>query len=381
MDFTITEEQKQFRQEVIQFAKDNLNDEDGMEQFSYKMWKKAADFGLFGINVEEEYGGLGESYVMAALLTEALGYGCRNNGFIFAVNNHIWVALNMIHLYGSKELKDTYLADMVNGTKIGAFALTEAEAGSDAYNMSAKALDNEDYYILDGNKIFISNGTIADVFLVAARTKTDPVKKFTVFVVEKEFGGVSVSKDIKKLGLEACPTAELILKGCRVPKKNILGHIDGGSNIVNLVLEWERCFEAAPHVGAIQRIMESCIEYANSRIQFNHPIIENQAISHKIADMKVCGEMSRLMLYKIAWMKDNKKNAFLESSIFKLYVSESYVKVCQNAMQIFGAYGYTKEYPIEQEIRDALASTIYSGTSEIQRNTISSIASSEILYQ
>lgn len=367
MNFALTEEQKQYRYEFIKFAREHLNGDLENSPFSRELWKEIANFGMFGLTISDTYGGLGESYLTAAIAFDALGYACKNNGLIFAINNHIWVAQNLIYLYGTELLKDKYVKKMVDGDLIGAFALTEAESGSDAFNMSTKAEKNGNYYLVNGCKMFISNGPIADVFIVLARTEKT---KFTAFVVERNFDGVKTGRNIEKMGLDGCPTSELILENCRVPEENILGTLNMGENIISAALEWERCYEFVPHIGAMQRIMENCIEHAQTRKQFGKPISEYQAISHKISDMYVCIEMSRQMLYKIAWMKDCGKRAFIEASAFKLYLSENYVKTCQNAMQIFGAYGYSKEYDLEREMRDALASTIYSGTSEIQRNTI-----------
>lgn len=375
MDFNWTSEQKEYRQEILNFAKENLNNKECLEFFSKNMWKKVADFGLLGLTIGEEYGGLGESYETAALVFETLGYACKNNGFVFVLNNHIWVSENIIYLYGNKELKDKYIPKMITGEQIGAIAITEANAGSDAHSMCTTAIEDGDSYILNGSKMFISNGPIADVLVVFAVTQKEPVKKMTAFVVEKNFVGVECGKNIEKLGLNSCPTSEIVLNNVRVPKENIIGKLNGGSNIMTAAIEWERCYEFAPHVGTMQRIMEECIIQAKGRKQFGKTIGDNQAISHKIAEMQVGIEMARLMLYKIAWLKDNNRNAYLESSIFKLFVSENYIRTCRDAIQIFGAYGYTKEYDVEREFRDALACSIYSGTNEMQKNTIYSMAS------
>lgn len=366
MNFGYTEEQNEYRSEIIKFANKNLNNHD-YTKFNQDLWKKIADFGFLAFNVGEQYGGLEESYLTTAICLEALGYACEDNGFIFVINNHLWVAQNLISIYGTDVIKDKYLKKMVSGDCIGCFALTEAEAGSDALSMTTVAEEVEDGFILNGNKIFISNAPIADLFVVIAKTKKD---KYTAFVVEKEFEGVSIGKTIEKMGLESCPFSEVIFDHCKVPKENIIGNIDGGSFIMAAALEWERCFEFASHIGTMQRIMEQCISYARKRKQFKKPIAEFQGVSNKIADMKVAIEMSRCMLHRIALLKDNDMSAFKESAIFKLYVSENYVQVCQNAIQIFGGYGYSKEYGFERELRDAMGSVIYSGTSEIQRDTI-----------
>lgn len=188
--------------------------------------------------------------------------------------------------------------------------------------------------------------------------------------MEREFEGFKVCPNIEKMGLGGCPTSEIIFNNCKVPKENILGNLNQGAFLMNLALEWERCYEFVPHIGVMQRIMENCVEHVNTRIQFGKQLSEYQAVTHKISDMKMAIEMSRLMLYKIAWLKDHGKTAYVETSIFKVFVSEHYIQTCRDAIQIFGAYGYTKEYDYERELRDALACSIYSGTNEMQRNTI-----------
>lgn len=377
MDFSITEEQMMLRNEIIDFAKNHLNENNYIETFSMDAWKKICGLGLLGITVSEKYGGLDESYLTAAIIFEGLGYACKNNGLIFVINNHIWVSQNLIYLYGSNELKDKYLKKMVSGSNIGAIAITEAEAGSDAMSMTTHAEDMGDHYVLNGTKMFISNGPIADIFIVFAVTSKGTFKRYTAFVVEKDFSGFQVCENIKKMGLDSCPTSEIVLDNCIVPKENVLGSFNMGAIIMTAALEWERCYEFAPHVGVMQRIMERCLEHVNNRKQFNKYIGENQAVSHKIAEMRMSIELSQLMLYKIAWLKDQGKSAFIEASIFKLYVSENYIKTCRDALQIFGAYGYTKDYEIERELRDALSCSIYSGTNEMQKNTIYNMLKSQ----
>lgn len=370
MEFALSKEQKEYRREIIGFAKEYLNDESNIEVFSYDLWKRVSEFGLLGITIDEKYGGLHESYQTAAVAFEALGYACKDNGFIFVINNHIWVCQNMISLFGSELLKEKYLPCMVCGEKIGTIAITEAEAGSDALSMSTVAVKVEGGYQIKGNKMFISNGPIADIFLVFAKLENADGNKIGAFVIEKSFDGVSTGPNIEKMGLNACPTSELILDNVFVPEENVLGKVENGANILTSAIEWERCFEFVPHIGVMQRVMEKCNQYANERMQFGKSIKEYQAVSHKIADMKIRIEMAKLLMMKIAWLKDRGKSAFSEVSMFKIYVSENYIQTCKDAMQIFGAYGYTKEYGLEREMRDALACSVYSGTNEIQRNTI-----------
>lgn len=366
----MSEEQKQYQTEICSFSKQHLNDEEELNRFSLRQWKEIAEYGLLGIVAKEEDGGLEESYVTAAIAMEALGYSCKNNGLIFVLTNHIWVAQNIIQIYGTDIQKKKYLKPMIAGEKVGAFALTEADAGSDAMALSSYAKLEEDGYRLSGSKMFISNGPIADVFIVIALTKQSPHKEYTAFIIDRNMNGVKIGKEIEKMGLDACPISEIAFEQCLIPFENVLGKEGAGNIIMNEVITWERCYEFAPHVGAMQRIMEQCLLYVNERKQSDKYIKEFQAVSHKIANMQVAIELSRNMLYKVAWMKDQGKKAYQEAAIFKLYVSENYIKTCQDAMQILGAYGYTKEYGIERELRDAMACSIYSGTSEIQRNTI-----------
>lgn len=370
MNHKFTEEQQELVDAVINFAKTELNDKDSSGSFSYEIWNKISEFGVLGLPVPQEYGGMGESYLTAALILEAFGYACTDNGLIFVINNHIWVSENLINLYGSKIIKKKYLPQMTCGKKIGAIAITEAEAGSDALAMKTKAESKENYFILNGSKMFISNGPIADIFVVFAKTQRNGKDGITAFLVEKEYEGVIIGKEIEKMGLESCPTSEIFFKDVKVPCDNIIGKINQGSLILTMALEWERIFEFAPHIGAMRRIMERCIDHINNRKQFGKQLSTYQALTHKISDMEINIYLSKMMLYHLAEIKDLNKSTFKEASIFKVFVSESYIKTCRDAMQIFGAYGYTKEYGIEQELRDALACSIYSGTNEIQRNTI-----------
>lgn len=367
-----TLDNKLFYNGIKEFAQNYLNKQNTNEK---DLWKKLGEFGVLGLSVDEKYGGLCESYRTCAEILEILGYSCWNNGLIFSINNHIWMAQNIINLYGSTWLKNKYVGSMVMGEKIGAFALTEPDAGSDPYSMKTSAIRAGDYYIINGRKTFVSNGPIADVFIVFAKTSKTETKKITAFVVDKTMPGVIVGKTIEKMGLECSPTSDICFENCEVPADNILGIVDLGNNILDAALEWERCFEFIPHIGSMKRIMEYCIRYSNERKQFGKRINENQSISHKIANVSMKIELARNLMYKIVDLKDQGKSSYYESSIFKVFVSESYVETCRDAIQILGAYGYTKEYPVEKELRDAIASTIYSGTNEIQRNMIFNIES------
>lgn len=363
---------KLFYNEIKDFARNYLDKQNINEKH---LWERLGEFGILGLSIDEKYGGLGESYRTCAEILEILGYMCWNNGLIFSINNHIWMAQNLINLYGSTWLKNKYVGSMVAGETIGAFALTEPDAGSDPYSMKTSAIRVGDYYVINGRKTFVSNGPIADVFIVFAITSQTEMKKITAFVVDKTMPGITIGKNIEKMGLECSPTSDICFENCEVPVDNILGKVDLGNNILDVALEWERCFEFIPHIGSMKRIMEYCIKYSNERKQFGKQINENQSISHKIANMSMKIELAKNLMYRIVDLKDQGKSSYYESSIFKVFVSESYVETCRDAIQILGAYGYTKEYPVEKELRDAIASTIYSGTNEIQRNNIFSIES------
>lgn len=373
-----TNYQEEYKREINKFAKEHLNDRQNMDEFNQKMWDQIADFGLFGLTIDSRYGGLGESFSTAAIVFEELGYACQNNGFIFSICNHIWVALNIINEYGNADQKSKYLPKMISGELKGALALTEPDAGSDSLGMSTTILETEDFFILNGSKAFVSNGPIADVFIVYGVSSTESGIKTSALIVDRSLEGVNVGVNIKKMGLDACPTSDVFFDQVKVPKGNLLGRIHNGNLLMTNTLEWERCYEFASHVGSMRYILERSYRYSKERKQFGKCISEFQAISHKISEMKIALEMSKLMLYKIGTMKDQGKTTYINTSIFKVYVSENYIKTCRDALQIFGAYGYTEEYGIERELRDALASTIYSGTNEMQKNTIFNFLISEI---
>jgi alkylation response protein AidB-like acyl-CoA dehydrogenase len=249
--------------------------------------------------------------------------------------------------------------------------MTEPNSGSDAYSIVTKAVKNGNKYILNGIKTFISNAPIADILLVFAVTdKSKGFAGISAFIVEKNFPGFSVGKPLDKMGLKTSPTGEVILEDCEVPIENRLGKEGSGTAIFNAEMEWERSCLFACHLGAMERQLEACIKYARDRRQFGKPIGKFQSISHKIADMMARIELSRLILYKVAWMKTQGKKAPIESAIAKLYISESYVNSSLDAIQLHGGYGYMTEFGIERDLRDSIAGKIYSGTSEIQRNII-----------
>jgi alkylation response protein AidB-like acyl-CoA dehydrogenase len=375
MDLLLTEDQIQFKELAIKFAMRELNDgakeREAKGEFNSDGWKKCAEFGIQGLSMPEQYGGLGMDILTCVAAMEGLGFACKDSGLLFSINTHIWTCEAPILKFGTDAQKEKYLPQMIKGLIKGGHAITEPGSGSDAFNMKCKAEKRGDTYILNGTKIFITNAPIADILLVFAIT--NPKKGFagvSAFIVEKGFPGFSVGKPMEMMGLKTCPVGEVILRDCEVPEENRLGKEGAGSAIFNSEMEWERSCLFATHLGTMEKILEDCINYVKVRQQFGRPIGKYQAISHKIADMKVRIDLSRLILYKVASLKAQGKRAPIESAMAKLFISESFVETCSDALQIHGAYGYSAEYDFERNLRDAIGGKIYSGTSEIQRNII-----------
>jgi alkylation response protein AidB-like acyl-CoA dehydrogenase len=368
-------EQVDFRESAIKFARKELNDgareREKRGEFSMESWKKCAEYGIHGLALPEKYGGLNLDIMSCVLTMEGLGYACQDSGLLFALNSHIWTCEMPILKFGTENQKERYLHSLCDGSIIGGHAITEPDSGSDAFNMRTRAEKKDGRYILNGTKIFISNAPIADVLLVFAVTdKTKGFGGVSAFLVEKGTPGFAIGKSIDKLGLKSSPMSEVVLDDCQVPAENLLGREGAGSAIFNAEMDWERSCLFATHLGAMQYITEETIRYARERKQFGQPIGKFQSVSHKIADMKVRLELSRLVLYKVVSIKAEGKRAHLESSMAKLFISESYVQTCLDALQIHGAYGYTTDFDIERHLRDAIGGKIYSGSSEIQRNII-----------
>jgi alkylation response protein AidB-like acyl-CoA dehydrogenase len=378
MDFSLTPEQTEFRSAVIRFAQNELADDlrarEKRGEFFVEGWRKCAEFGLLGLPVPSELGGLGMDPLSSVVALEALGYGCRDHGLVFAINSHLWTCVNPILGFGTDEQKRRFLPRLVRGELVGGHAMTEPGSGSDAFAMRCHARRVGDRYVLNGTKTFITNAPIADVLLVFA--VTDPGRSFggtSAFIVEKGFRGFSVGRPLELMGLKTCPIGEVFLEDCEVPAENRLGKEGAGNAIFTAEMEWERGCLFAAHLGAMERELEACVRHARERRQFGRPIGTNQAVSHRIADMAVRIELSRLIIRKVAWLRGQGKRTPMESTIAKLFVSESYVQNSLDALQIHGAYGYSTEYDLERHVRDALGGRIYSGTSEIQRNVIASL--------
>ncbi|WP_101790911.1 acyl-CoA dehydrogenase family protein [Nonomuraea indica] len=379
MDFALTPEQRDLRERVIRFARDELGakaaEHDRDESFDRDGWKACAEFGVLGWPVPAEYGGSGHDPLTTIIACEALGYGCADNGLAFAVDNHLWACVIYLLRHGSPQQRARFLPGLVDGTLIGAHALTEPETGSDMLSLTTTAQRDGDAYVIDGVKCFISNGTVADLYVLFARTaRSGPAQQaLSAFLLPRDTPGLEVRRAISKAGLRGTPMGELRLTGCRLPAGNLLGAEGAGYRVFTSVIEWERGFMAAGQIGRLQRLLETSVAYANDRTQFGVPIGAFQAVSHRLADLRVNLELARLMLYKVGWLKREGRIALLEASILKLFAGESLLEGALAAMRVHGARGYVADLPIEREVRDALAAPTFGGTSDIQRTIIAGL--------
>lgn len=375
MDFSFTEEQLAFKDSVVKFARTQLKDDvlrrDHEGEFFWEGFRKCAQFGIQGLPIPPEYGGSGADPLTVALAMEALGYGCDDNGLIFSINAQMWSFEIPLLEFGTEEQKRKYLPPLCRGEQVAVHAMTEPESGSDAFSLRATAVARDGHYVLNGTKMFITNAPIADVVLVFANVDPDRgLQGVSAFIVEKGTPGFQVSRQLDKMGLRTSPMGEVVLDNCEVAENQRLGPVGSGVAVFNCSMEWERGCILASNLGVMQRQIETCVRYALNRKQFGKPIGRFQAVAHRIANMKVRLETARWLVYRLAWLKQQGKRAVMDAAIVKLYSSECFVQSCLDAVQVHGGYGYMREFGVERELRDAVSGTIYSGTSEIQRNII-----------
>jgi alkylation response protein AidB-like acyl-CoA dehydrogenase len=376
VDFSFTTEQKAARDTIIRFAREALNpgasQRDRDHTFPRDLWRQCGQIGITGLPVPEEYGGSGLDPLSTALSLEALGYACVDGGLVFSLCAHLLSCVVPLWKYGNEVQKRHYLPGLCNGELIGVHAMTEPNSGSDAFALKTRAVREGDGFRINGTKTFISNGPVADLVIVFA--VTDVQKGFhggvTAFLVDRGTAGFSAGQRFEKMGIRSSPISELVFHDVYVKSEAILGSVGTGSAVFTDAMDWERICLFASHVGTTERLLEQSIEYARTRNQFGQVIGKFQAVSHRIADMKVRLEAARLLVYRAASRLTQTRTVSLDAAIAKLFVSESLVKTAQDTLQIHGGYGYMTEYEVERALRDALASTIYSGTSEMQRNII-----------
>ncbi|MCQ6281684.1 acyl-CoA dehydrogenase [Bacillus sp. EB600] len=373
MHFQLSEEYEMIRKMVRDFAKKEVaptaEERDEEERFDREIFRKMAELGLTGIPWPEKYGGIGSDYVSYCIAVEELSRVCASTGVTLSA--HTSLAGWPVFKFGTEEQKQKYLKPMAQGEKIGAYGLTEPGSGSDAGGMKTTARKAGNEYILNGSKIFITNAGIADIYIVFAVTDPSSEKNgITAFIIEKDFPGFYIGKKEKKMGIRSSPTAEIIFEDCLVPKENVLGEEGKGFKVAMMTLDGGRNGIAAQALGIAQGALDAAVGYAKERQQFGKSIAANQGISFKLADMATAVESSRLLTYQAAWLESNGLPYGKESAMSKLLASDTAMKVTTEAVQIFGGYGYTKDYPVERFMRDAKITQIYEGTNEIQRMVI-----------
>ncbi|WP_419893046.1 acyl-CoA dehydrogenase [Oceanobacillus kimchii] len=373
MNFQLTEEQEMLRKMVRDFAEKEVapsaSERDEEERFDRSIFDQMAELGLTGIPWPEEYGGIGSDYLSYVVAVEELSRVCASTGVTLSA--HLSLASWPIFKYGTEDQKKNFLQRLATGEALGAYALSEPGAGSDVVSMKTIARRDGEGFVINGNKVWITNGGVADIYVVFAKTDTDANHKgISAFIVEKGTEGFSFGKKEKKLGIRSSPTTELIFENCRIPAANLLGSEGEGFKIAMTTLDGGRNGIAAQALGIAQGALDAAAEYAKERQQFGKPIAANQGISFKLADMATEIEAARLLTYQAAWLESAGLPYGKASAMSKLFAGDVAMKSTVEAVQVFGGYGYTKDYPVERYMRDAKITQIYEGTNEVQRLVI-----------
>ena len=374
MNFELSKEQQMaqelFRTFTVNEVKPLAHEIDEQERFPVETVEKFKKYGFLGIPFPKEYGGQGADNLSYIMAVEELSKACGTSGVI--VSAHTSLCAAPIYEFGTEEQKQKYLVSLANGTHLGAFGLTEAGAGTDAAGQQTKAVLDGDNYILNGTKIFITNASYADIFIIMAMTdKSKGTRGISAFIVERNFPGFSVGKEEHKMGIRGSATCELIMENCIVPKANLLGKEGDGFKIAMKTLDGGRIGIAAQALGIAQGSIDETVKYVKERKQFGRSISAFQNTQFQLADMQASVDAARLLVYKAACLKDAKKPYAVEAATAKLFAAETAMAVTTKAVQLFGGYGYTRDYPVERMMRDAKITEIYEGTSEVQRMVIS----------
>lgn len=377
MNFELTEEQRLIREMVRSFAENEVAPSaaarDEEERFDRGlMFDRLADLGLTGIVFPEQYGGAGADYISYAIAVEELSRVCASTGVTLSA--HLSLGSNPIYLYGTEEQKERYLVPLATGEAMGAFGLTEPAAGSDAGGTTTTAIREGDNWVVNGTKIFITNGGEADYTVFFARTDRDARKHhgISAFIVEKGTPGFSFGKKEKKMGIRSSLTTELVFENCRIPHEQLLGPEGEGFTVAMKTLDGGRIGIGAQALGIAQGALDASLSYCREREQFNSPVSRFQGVQFQLADMATQVEAARMLVYKAAYRASNGLSYSLDAAMAKLFASETAMKVTTQAVQLHGGYGYTREFPVERMMRDAKITEIYEGTSEIQRIVIGS---------
>lgn len=373
MNFALTKEQQLVKQMVSEFVKNEVApiaaEIDETERYPMETVEKMAKYGIMGMSFPKEYGGSDTDYLSYIMTVEELGKACATTSVILSA--HISLCASPIYAFGTEEQKKKYLPDLLSGKKIGAFGLTEPNAGTDAAGQQTVAVLEGDNYRINGSKIFITNGAVADTFVIFAMTdRSKGTKGISAFILEKGMPGFSIGKLEDKLGIRASSTTELVFEDVIVPKENMLGKEGKGFGIAMKTLDGGRIGIAAQALGIAEGALDAAVSYMKERKQFGKPIANFQGLQWYIADMKVRAEAAKYLVYKAAWKKGAGEEYGLDAAEAKLYASETAMYISTKAVQILGGYGYTKDYPVERMMRDAKITEIYEGTSEVQKMVI-----------
>lgn len=373
MIFKLSEEQELLRKTVRDFAESEIAPKaaemDEKEEYDMSLWSKMAEMGLTGIPYPDDYEGAGMDNLSYAIAVEELSRVCASSGVL--ISAHTSLCSWPIYAFGTEEQKKKFLAPLCSGEKIGAMGLTEPAAGSDAGALKTTAVKEGNEYVLNGTKIFITNGFMAEINVIFACTdKSKGTKGISAFIVEKGTPGFTFGKKEHKLGIRASSTYELVFENCRIPAENLLGDVGQGFKIVMMTLDGGRIGIASQALGIAQGAYEQAVNYSKIREQFGKPISANQGLQWMLADMATQIEAARLLIYQAAYLKDTKQPYSKQAAMAKLFASETAMAVTTKAVQVFGGYGYTREYPVERMMRDAKITEIYEGTSEVMRMVI-----------
>jgi butyryl-CoA dehydrogenase len=373
MNFSLTKEQEMVRKLLKEFSENEVKpiaaEVDEAERFPRETVEKMARYDIMGIPFPKKYGGAGGDNISYAIAVEELSKVCGTTGVILSA--HTSLGAHPIYQYGTEEQKMKYLVPLAKGEKLGAFGLTEPNAGTDSSAQQTVAVLDGDNYILNGSKVFITNGGEADIYVVFAMTdKSKGNKGISTFIVEKDFKGFSIGKKEEKLGIRGSSTTELIFENCVVPKENLLGEVGKGFGIAMQTLDGGRIGIAAQALGIAEGALDECVKYMKERKQFGKPLSSFQGLQWMIADMATRVEASKLLVYNAADKKDKKLPFSTEAAMAKLFAAETAMEVTTKAVQIFGGYGYTRDYPVERMMRDAKITEIYEGTSQVQKMVI-----------
>jgi len=374
MNYNLTEEQKLLKKLYKEFTVNEVEpiaaEIDEEERFPAETVEKMKNNGMLGIPFPKKYGGQGGDILAYIMLVEELSKACGTTGVVLSA--HTSLCCGPIYEFGTEDQKQKYLVPLAKGEKLGAFGLTEANAGTDAAGQQTKAVLDGDHYILNGSKIFITNAANADVFIVLAMTdKSKGTRGISAFIVEKEYEGFTIGKKELKMGIKGSATCELIFENVKVPKENILGKEGKGFSIAMKTLDGGRIGIAAQALGLAQGAIDEAVKYVKERKQFGRPISKFQNTQFQLADMQTKVDAARLLVYRAAFNKDSRIPYSNEAAMAKLFASETAMEVTNKAVQLHGGYGYTREYPVERMMRDAKITEIYEGTSEVMKMVVS----------